>query len=58
MNEHENNEIARLENQVAEWIAYADKLEKVLEFVCGASKDRLQQMHAQAGLELVRPNDR
>lgn len=43
------------EQHVSEWIAYADKLEGVLELVCGESKDRLKQMHAEQGLQIVRP---
>lgn len=41
--------------EVAEWIAYADRLERVLELVCGESKDRLMQAHAEQGLRLIRP---
>ena len=38
-----------------EWIAYADKLEAVLETVAGQSKDQLMKLHAEQGLRLVRP---
>lgn len=41
--------------QVAKWIAYADKLEKVIELVAGSSADELKRLHANKGLELVRP---
>jgi len=47
--------IAELEADIEGWIAYADKLEKILELVCAASRDKLQQIHAQTGLQLVRP---
>lgn len=44
------------EGRIADWIAYADRLERVLELVCGESKDRLVQTHAEQGLRLVRPD--
>jgi hypothetical protein len=43
--------------ELAEWVAYADKLERVLELVCGQSKDQLIKIHAQEGLRLVRPDE-
>lgn len=43
-------------DELAEWIAYADKLERVIELICGASKDQLVKMHAEQGLRLVRPS--
>ncbi len=49
-------QIERKDAEIAAWIAYADKLESVLEIVCGASKDELLKMHAAQGLRLVRPN--
>jgi hypothetical protein len=47
--------VSKRDAELAEWIAYADKLERVLELVCGESKDRLMKMHAEQGLRLVRP---
>jgi hypothetical protein len=46
------------DEEVAAWIAYADKLEAALELVCGQSRDELTKMHAEQGLRLrlVRPN--
>lgn len=37
------------------WIAYADKLEAVLETVAGSSADELKRLQAKEGLQLVRP---
>jgi hypothetical protein len=48
----------RLEEQLNEWIAYADKLERVLELVCGQSKDQLMKIHAEQGMRIVRPEAR
>lgn len=45
-------------DQLQEWIAYADKLERVLELVCGDSKDQLMKLHAEQGLRLARPSPR
>lgn len=42
--------------EIAEWIAYADKLEKVIELIAGGSTDELKRLHAEQGLRLVRPN--
>lgn len=41
--------------ELEEWIAYADKLERILELISGQSKDQLIKMHAEQGLRLVRP---
>lgn len=44
-------------DELAEWIAYADKLEAALELVAGQAKDQLTKLHAEQGLllRLVRP---
>lgn len=49
-------DLERKDAEVAEWIAYADKLEQFLELVCGQSKDWLMKAHAKQGLTLVRPD--
>lgn len=46
---------ALIEAEVAPWIEYADKLERVIELICGTSKDQLVKMHAEQGPRLVRP---
>ena len=49
-------DIGALRKALEEWIAYADKLEAILELVCGQSKDQLIKLHAEQGLRLVRPS--
>lgn len=46
------------DEEIAAWIAYANRLEAFLELVCGKSKDQLMKLHAEHGLELrlVRPD--
>jgi len=44
--------------ELEEWIAYANKLERILELICGQSKDQLIKMHAEQGLRLVRPTNK
>jgi hypothetical protein len=48
-------EIERQKKEIYEWIAFADELERVLELICGQSKDRLMQLHAEQGLRIIRP---
>lgn len=43
------------DEELAAWIAYADKLERILELICGQSKDELVKIHAEQGLRLTRP---
>lgn len=44
-----------MRDELAEWIAYANKLEQVLELICGNSKDQLVKIYAEQGLRIVRP---
>lgn len=48
--------VVELEQQVADWMAYADKLEAALELAAGQSKDQLMKLHAEQGLRIVRPD--
>lgn len=44
-----------MRDELAEWIAYANKLEQVLELICGNSKDQLVKIYAEQGLRIIRP---
>lgn len=49
-------EIERKDAELAEWIAYADKLEAALKLATGQRSDILMRMHAEQGLRIVRPS--
>lgn len=51
----ERDDLQTREDVLAEWIAYADKLEAAIEKMCGMSKDRLLKMHGEEALRLVKP---
>lgn len=46
---------AELEAELAEWVAYADKLEAALRLVGDLSDDQLKRMQAAEGLRIVKP---
>lgn len=55
---HAFDDISKVEEALAqrdEWIAYADKLERAIERMCGMSKNRLLQMHGEEALRIVKP---
>lgn len=54
--DRDTGQFAQCAPGIAQWIAYADKLERALEIVAGASSDELKRQQAKDGLRLVRPS--